>query len=152
MKPLDYGSRKQKYETRQTPIATNTLNNAPTHQPIHPRCATAIQQSTADALMTQTEFCSDTGISMFLRLSATPGSEQTLPREAPARRVVHRRPFSRRHVIGLLCGKGVEPPRGRGRPSGARESQVFWGYIITKTFQRSIWTSLLLPLPSSIIS
>ena len=23
---------------------------------------------------------------------------------------------------GLLCGKGVEPPRGRGRLSGARES------------------------------
>ena len=26
---------------------------------------------------------------------------------------------------GLLCGKGVEPPRGRGRLSGARESQLF---------------------------
>ena len=25
---------------------------------------------------------------------------------------------------GLLCGKGVEPPRGRGRLSGARESQL----------------------------
>ena len=28
---------------------------------------------------------------------------------------------------GLLCGKGVEPPRGRGRLSGARESQLFFG-------------------------
>ena len=28
---------------------------------------------------------------------------------------------------GLLCGKGVEPPRGRGRLSGARESQLFLG-------------------------
>ena len=73
---------------------------------------------------------------MFLRLSATPGSEQTLPREAPARRVVHRRPFFRRQIVGLLCGKGVEPPRGRGRPSGARESQVFFGYIITKVFSK----------------
>ena len=43
---------------------------------------------------------------------------------------------------GLLCGKGVEPPRGRGRPSGARESQLFLGIIQQKCFQRSIWTSL----------
>ena len=34
----------------------------------------------------------------------------------------------RRKIVGLLCGKGAEPPRGRGRPSGARESQVFFGY------------------------
>ena len=25
----------------------------------------------------------------------------------------------------LLCGKGVEPPRGRGRLSGVRETQLF---------------------------
>ena len=65
---------------------------------------------------------------MYLRLSATPGSEQTLPREPPARGVVHRRPFFRGQVVGLLCGKVVEPPRGGGRPSGARESQLFFGY------------------------
>ena len=58
---------------------------------------------------------------MYLRLSATPGSEETLPREAPTRRVVH--------PVLSLCGAGVEPPRGRGRPSGAREAQVFFGYI-----------------------
>ena len=29
---------------------------------------------------------------------------------------------------GMLCGKDVEPPRGRGRLSGARESQLFLGY------------------------
>ena len=72
---------------------------------------------------------------MFLRLSATPESEQTLPREAPARRVVDRRPFFRRQVIGL-CGKGLAPPRGRGRPSGARESQLFSGYILTNVFSK----------------
>ena len=72
-------------------------------------------------------YFADTGISMYLRLSATPGSEQTLPREAPARRVVHRRPFFRRQIVGLLCGKSVEPPRGGGRPSGARESHLFFG-------------------------
>ena len=73
---------------------------------------------------------------MFLRLSATPGSEQTLPREAPARRGGHRRPFFRYRVRGLLCGAGVDPPRGRGRPSGARESQLFFGDIITNMFSK----------------
>ena len=70
---------------------------------------------------------------MYFRLSATPGSEETRPREA---RVVHRRPLFRRQIVGLLCGKGVEPPRGRGRPSGDREWQVFLGYIITKMFSK----------------
>ena len=35
---------------------------------------------------------------------------------------------------GLLCGKGVELPRGRGRLSGARESQLFWGYMTANMF------------------
>ena len=75
---------------------------------------------------------------MYLGLSATPGSEETLPRKAPPRRVVHRRPFFRGEVVGLLCGEGVEPPQGRGRPSGARESQVLFWYIIhvTKMFSK----------------
>ena len=30
----------------------------------------------------------------------------------------------------------MEPPLGRGRPSGARESQLFFGYIITKMFPK----------------
>ena len=37
---------------------------------------------------------------------------------------------------GLLCGKGVEPPRGRGRLSGVWESQLFFGYIKTKMFSK----------------
>ena len=45
----------------------------------------------------------------------------------------------------------MEPPRGHARLSGARESQLFFGYITTNCFQRSILTSLLLHLPSSII-
>ena len=57
----------------------------------------------------------------------------------PARRVVHRRPFFRRQIVGLLCGKGVERPRGRGMPSGARESHVFCGCITINGFQRSIY-------------
>ena len=39
-------------------------------------------------------------------------------------------------IVGLLRGKGVEPPRGGGTPSGARESQLFSGYIITKMFSK----------------
>ena len=71
----------------------------------------------------------------YLRLSATPGSEETVSRDAPTRRVVHRRLFFRRQVIGLLCGKGVEPPRGRGRPGGGRESQVFFGLLSQNVFK-----------------
>ena len=33
---------------------------------------------------------------------------------------------------GLLCGKGVEPPRDRGRLSGVRESQMFFGVYYNK--------------------
>ena len=48
-----------------------------THQPTHPRCATAIEQSTAAAaaadalMMIQAKLQSHTGISMYSRLSAT---------------------------------------------------------------------------------
>ena len=80
--------------------------------------------------------CSKNGISMIIRLSATPGSEQALPREAPARRVVRRRPFFRRQVIGLLYGTGKAPTRDRGAPSGARESQLFLGFVITEIFSK----------------
>ena len=33
---------------------------------------------------------------------------------------------------GMLCGKGVEPPRGGGRLSRARESQLFFGVYYNK--------------------
>ena len=54
--------------------------------------------------------------------------------DAPRSPSLARHPLCAGHREGLLCGKGVEPPRGRGKPSGARESQVFFGYItcITK--------------------
>ena len=50
---------------------------------------------------------------MNLRLSATPGSEQTLPREASSRRVVHRRPFFRRQIVGLSQQQGREAAGGQ---------------------------------------
>ena len=56
--------------------------------------------------------------------------------KGPARRVGHRRPFFRRGLRGLLCGAGVELPRGRGRPSGARESQLVFEHDPTKLFSK----------------
>ena len=90
---------------------------------------------TAAHALVQSLFLCRSGISMFLGFSATPrGASDPSPRrclfKAPARRVGHRRPFFRRGLRRLLCGSGVDPPRGRGRPSGARESQVFFGYVI----------------------
>ena len=35
-----------------------------------------------------------------------------------------------------MCGTGVEPLRGRWRPSGGRESQLLFGYVITKMFSK----------------
>ena len=71
---------------------------------------------------------------MYFRLSATPGSEETLPREAPTRRLVHRCPFFRRQIGALLFGKGVEPARRRGRPIGARESQLILSILRIRLF------------------
>ena len=48
----------------------------------------------------------------------------------------HRRPFFRRHVVVLLGGWDVAAPRGRRRPSGARESQLLGGNVITKIFSK----------------
>ena len=70
--------------------------------------------------------------------------------KAPARRVDHRRPIFRRGRKGLICAKGVEPPRGHPRPSRVRSRSCFFACDI-KYFQRSFWTSpSLLPLPTSI--
>ena len=63
----------------------------------------------------------------------SPGGRLSTP---PARRVGHRRPFFRRGLRGLLCGAGVELPRGRGRPSGARESQLVFEHDPTKLFSK----------------
>ena len=55
---------------------------------------------------------------------------------SPLAEVGHRRPFFRRHVVVLLCGWDVAAPRGRRRPSGARESPLYWGGVITKIFSK----------------
>ena len=43
----------------------------------------------------------------------------------PLAGVGHRRAFFRRHAVVLLCGWDVAAPRGRRKPSGARESPLF---------------------------
>ena len=51
--------------------------------------------------------------------------------DAPRSPSWERHPFIRRHVLGLLRGWDVAPPRGHGRPSGAGESQLFFGGVTT---------------------
>ena len=41
---------------------------------------------------------------------------------------------------GLLCGNDVEPPRGRGRLSGARGPQLFFGVYYNKNVFKDIWS------------
>ena len=63
----------------------------------------------------------------------SPGERLSTP---PARRDGHRRSFFRSCFRGLLCGAGVESPGDRGRPSEARESQLFLVYVITIIFSK----------------
>ena len=95
--------------------------------------------TTADAL-TQTELLCRTLGFPFLTIprqfrgaiDPSPGGPFNTPR-SPSRSWAL---FLRRDHRGLLCGTGVEPPRGRGRLSGGRESQLFFGYFVTKIFSK----------------
>ena len=125
--------------------STHTPTERPTltHQPTHPRRAIAIQQYVKQHMRWYVPSLSPVSCWDFhcFTILCHPG-ERANPSpggrffKAPARRVGHRRPFFRRGLRGLLCGSGVEPPRGRGRPSGARESQLFLGYVTTKIFSK----------------
>ena len=67
---------------------------------------------------------------MYLRLSTTPGSEGTLPRRP-------RSPSRSSAAVLSLANRRAVVWEGRGattRPRGARESQVFFGYIVTNIF------------------
>ena len=67
--------------------------------------------------------------------ASEPSPGGRFPRSSVAE-VGHRRPFFRRHFVVLRCGWDVAAPRGRRRPSGARESPLFWGGAITKIFSK----------------
>ena len=73
---------------------------------------------------------------MYSRLSVTPGSEQTLPREAPARRVVHRRPVllpeNPRAVVWEGRGSTARPREAKWRSGGA---PVLGGYYNQNIFK-----------------
>ena len=122
----------QKTKGRNT---SNTHSHEHTRSSTHPptMCCSNTAEYSSRCVDDTNRVAMTQGFPCFYDYPPPIGSKQTLRREALARRVVHRRPFFHRQVIGLLCGKGVEPPRGRGKPSGAREWQLFCGYIITKT-------------------
>ena len=144
MKPLDYGSRKQKYETRQTPIATNTLD----HPPTHPRRATAIRQSTtvvADALIQTELLCHWDFHALTIirhpgeRADPSPGGRLST---LPARRGEHGTRYAPGTGKGCCVGGDVAPQRDRGRPSGARDSQLFSRCFVTKMFSNIQMTTM----------
>ena len=80
------------------------------------------------------------GISIFSRFSAIPGSERPVPGRPTYN--AHRSPSWARHPLfagdkeGLLCEWDVAPQRGRGTPGGARDSQLFFGCVVTKIFSK----------------
>ena len=141
-----HGSRKlqntsttHSHERTSPPTYTHRPNHPPTHRPTHPRRATAIQQHVKQDMrwyMPSLSVCR-AGISVFLTILRHPG-ERSDPSpgghlfKAPARRVGHRRPFFRRGHRGLMYGAGMARSWCRGGSGGAREPQLFFGYVITK--------------------
>ena len=72
---------------------------------------------------------------MLLRFSAIPGCKRSVPGRptynAPRSPSWARHPLCAGDREGLLCGWDVAPQRDRGRPSGARGSQLFSGCVIS---------------------
>ena len=78
------------------------------------------------------------------RGASEPSPGGRFPR-SPLAEVGHRRPFFRRHVVVLLCGWDASAPRGRRRPSGARESLLFRGGCFNQDIskiQKNVTTTL----------
>ena len=115
-------------------------DSLPMHQPTHPRRATAIQQYSSTCVDTNRVAVSYTGISIVLRFSAIPGSERSVPGRptynAPRSPSWARHPLFAGDKEGLLCEWDVAPQRGRGTPGGARDSQLFFGCVVTKIFSK----------------
>ena len=127
-------------------------NHSPTtHHPTTDLPSTAVQQCSRAIHLTGEQqpirwlqcLCSRAGRDLQLfTIPRHAGGQSSRPREggrfprSPLAEVGHRRPFFRRHVVVLLCGWDVAAPRGRRRPSGAWESQLYWGSVITKIFSK----------------
>ena len=121
----------------QTDINTNRLTDLPTHDVLQQYCSTCSRACVGTCrvypcAVLRFPFFND---SPRPRGASDPSSEGRLFK-APARRVGYRRPFFRRGHRWLLRGAGVEPLRGCERPSGARESQLIFGYVTTKIFSK----------------
>ena len=81
--------------------------------------------------------CSDPGISMFSRLSVTPGSEQTLPREAPTSGVINLSAANRRAVVWE--GSWITARRREAKWSSGVAALV-WGCYSQSIFKDLKWS------------
>ena len=127
---------------------THRRTNLPTHDVLQQYSSTA-----ADALAQTEMVCLTLGFPLFDYSPPFRGASDPSPGgsvNTPARRAGHGRSLFCQDHRGLLCGAGIVPTRDRGRPGGARDSQLFLGHVTTKCFQRSFCT-LSLPLPRSIL-
>ena len=127
---------------------THRRTNLSTHDVLQPNSSTA-----ADALAQTEMLCRTLGFPFFNDSPPFRGASDPSPGgsvNTPARRAGHGRSLFCQDHRGLLCGAGIVPTRDRGRPGGARDSQLFLGHVTTKCFQRSFCT-LSLPLPRSIL-
>ena len=121
--------------------ATRRRTNLPTHDVLQ-------QCNRADALIETGFSCCDTGIYMFLRCSATPGSEQTHPREG----ISPRSPLAEWDTAPVMRRGQRRASVWVGRGATARQREAEWSSGVAavsreyyKYFQRSIWISLSLP-------
>ena len=84
--------------------------------------------------------CCDTAISMPYDSPPPRGASRPVPGRAPLHSPRSlswaRHPLCTGDRDGLLCGWDVAPQRDRGRPSGARESQLFFGRGSTRIFSK----------------
>ena len=137
---------------RQQHIPTNALTHPHTHRPYHPpthqtypptMCYSNTAVRTAGHALVHAEVipCVVQGFP-FLKIPRHPRERSGQSPggrlfKAPARQVGFRRPFFRRGNRGLMSGAGMARSWCRGRPGGARESQLFFGYIVTKIVKDS---------------
>ena len=120
------------YTRSSTHPTTHRRTNLPTHDVLQ-------QYSRADALI-ETEFsCCDTGISMFYDSPPPRGASDPSPGgpfNTPRSPSWARHPLFAGDREGLPCEWDVAAQRGHGRPSENRETQVFFGCVITKMFSK----------------